>query len=167
MSIKATASTLIITAMALVGDYSTVQSSTPSAIAYESPHKSSGLGSLQSTIARLKEGFLDLDRIYGQAVKAAYESGRFDEERYARNIELLHAVRTLETSLKNANVPTELASDHVELRRAIAKTRNRLAVLDNFYRQFFVSYEEFESLAPAAGLKALADHTTRRLGEIA
>uniref|UniRef100_UPI0013CE8097 hypothetical protein n=1 Tax=Pseudomonas viridiflava TaxID=33069 RepID=UPI0013CE8097 len=121
----------------------------------------------QSTIARLTEGFLDFDGIYGQAVKAAYESGRFDEERYARNIELLHAVRTLETSLKKAAESSVLISDDAGLLKKKAKTRNRLAILDNFYRQFFVSYEEFESLAPPAGLRALADHTTKRPGEIA
>jgi hypothetical protein len=100
-------------------------------------------------------------------MKAAYASGSFDAERFGRNVELLSAIRALEASLKAADVPAELSTDHLGLRRAIAKTRSRLAMLDNFYKQFFVSFEEFDSAASADGLKALADHTTKRLGEIA
>lgn len=167
MSIKATASTLIVTALALVGDYSAAQPVTSPASAYEATHKHPKIRDLRSTISELTRGWCELDQIYSDAVKAAYAADSFDDERFLRNMELLSAVRTLEASLKSANVPLELRADHEALRRAIAKTRSRLAMLDNFYRQFFVSYEEFDSKIPSSALKALADHTTKRLGEIA
>jgi hypothetical protein len=167
MSIKATASTLIVTALALVGDYSAMQPSATPSIAHESLHRYPKVRDLRTTISDLTKGWMELDQIYAEAVKAAYSSDRFDDERYGRNIELLSAIRALEASLKIANVPSELASDHLGLRRAIAKTRSRLAMIDSFYKQFFVSYEEFESSVSPDGLRALADHTTKRLGEIA
>lgn len=168
MSIKATASTLIVTALALVGDYSAIQPLQASSAYHESSsHRHPKIRDLRSTISDLTSGWSELDQIYSEAVKAAYASGTFDDERFLRNIELLSEIRALEASLKAANVPDELSADHLGLRRAIAKTRSRLAMLDNFYKQFFVSFEEFDSAAPADGLKALANHTTKRLGEIA
>jgi hypothetical protein len=167
MSIRATASTLIVTALALVGDYSAIQQPSSASFVHESPSRQPRVKDLRSTIHELTKGWLELDQIYSDVVKNAYASDSFDEERYGRNIELLSAVRALETTLKTASVPLDLVNDHTALRRAIAKTRSRLAMLDNFYRQFFVSYEEFESSLSADGLKALADHTTKRLGEIA
>jgi len=167
MSIKATASTLIVTALALVGDYSAIQPASPTHASHESPYKHPKVRDLRQTIAELTSGWQDLDSIYADALRAAYDSDLFDDERFLRNMELLSAIRTLEVSLKAAAVPSELSSDHLALRRAIAKTRTRLAMLDSFYRQFFVVQEEFESAASPAGLRALADHTTRRLGELA
>jgi len=167
MSIKATASTLIVTALALIGDYSAIQPLTTPSIAHESSQRYPKVRDLRTTISNLTKGWVELDQIYCEAVKAAYTSERFDDERYGRNVELLSAVRALEASLKIASVPSELASDHLGLRRAIAKTRSRLAMIDSFYKQFFVAYEEFETSTSPEGLRALADHTTKRLGEIA
>jgi hypothetical protein len=167
MSIKATAATLIVTALALVGDYSAAQSHAGAAAPHESFYKHPKVRDLRSTISGLTRGWLELDLIYSEAVKAAYTANVFDDERFLRNIELLSAVRTLEASLKSAAVPNELMADHLGLRRAIAKTRSRLAMLDNFYKQFFAAYEEFETAASPQALKYLADHTTKRLGVIA
>lgn len=167
MSITATASTLIVTALALVGDYSAIPPAPSPSAAQESNLKQPKVSDLRATIAELSSGWLGLDQIYADVVKAAYAADSFDDDRYVRNIELLTAVRALEAALKSASVPAELCADHRALRRAVAKTRTRLAILDNFYRQFFVSHETFESAAPGEALKELADHTTKRLGEIA
>jgi hypothetical protein len=166
MSNKA-ASTLIVTALALLGDYSSIQPPSSSAAPHESSYFQPKVRGLRDTISQLTKGWLELDSIYAEAVRSAYANGSFDDERFRRNAELLSAVRTLESSLKTASVPLDLQSDHMDLRRAIAKTRNRLAMLDSFYKQFFVPFEEFESAVSPEGLRALADHTTKRLGEIA
>ncbi|SED31961.1 hypothetical protein SAMN05216205_4899 [Pseudomonas mohnii] len=167
MSIRATASTLIVTALALVGDYSAIQPVGHAHASHEATHRHPKVRDLRQTIAELTKGWQELDSIYTEALRLAYDSNTFDDKRFLRNMELLSATRTLESSLKAAVVPTELSSDHLTLRRAIAKTRTRLAMLDSFYRQFFVVPEEFESAASPAGLRALADHTTRRLSELA
>lgn len=167
MSIRATASTLIVTALALVGDYSAIQPVGPAHSSHEAAHKHPKARDLRQTIAELTRGWKELDSIYAEALRVAYDSNSFDDERFLRNMELLSATRALEASLKAAAVPSEFSSDHLALRRTIAKTRTRLAMLDNFYRQFFVVQEEFESAASPAGLRALADHTTRRLSELA
>ena len=66
-----------------------------------------------------------------------------------------------------AEVPAALQSDHVILRRAVARVRTRMTTIDSIYQQFFVKPEEFQSDLTRAGLRDLAEHTTRKLGLLA
>jgi len=166
MSITA-ASTLIVTALALVGDYCAIEPASHQAASHEAPFKRPNVRDMRATISELTQGWRELDSIYAAVLKTAYDTDALDDERFRRNMELLSAVRVLERSLKTAAVPTELSADHLALRRAVAKTRTRLGMLDSFYRQFFVQPVEFESQLSPDGLRALADRTTKKLGGLA
>lgn len=167
MSMKTAAQGMIVAAFALIGDYSTVATPQYQAPPFEVSAKQSRLNQLRKELAELNTGWVDLDRIYAEAVQVTLKRGIFEDEKFLRNGQLLSAIRVLEGALRDAVVPVDLSADHLALRRAVAKTRTRLATLDTYYRQFFVIPEEFESAADPKGLKALADHTTRRIQELA
>ncbi|MNJ64458.1 hypothetical protein D3C77_604070 [compost metagenome] len=94
-------------------------------------------------------------------------SDTFDKAKYLKNAELLKAVRQLESGLQAANVPVALHDEHQNLRRAVAKVRSRMVVIDGVYQQFFVKPDEFQSALSGPGLRDLADHTTRKLDRLA
>lgn len=167
MSIKAAAPALIVAALALVGDYSTISHQEGSTAVRESCTNPASLSNLRGVIAELTQGWTDLDSVYSQSVAAVVNANYLDDTKYLKNMELLQAVKQLEENLRNAEVPTALQSDHVGLRRAVAKVRTRMTMIDSIYQQFFVKPEEFQSDLTRGGLRDLADHTTRRLGLLA
>jgi len=167
MSMKTAAQGMIVAAFALIGDYSTVATPQYQMPPFEVSSKQNRLNHLRKELAELNSGWMDLDRIYSEAVQVTLKRGIFEDEKFLRNSQLLSAIRVLESGLRDAVVPVELSADHLSLRRTVAKTRNRLATLDTYYRQFFMIPEEFESAADSKALRALADHTTRRIQELA
>jgi len=166
MTVKTAASTLIVTALAVIGDYSSVPRPAPEAAPHRQSAKTDRFSELRVVITELCNGWNALDSVFSEATVAAVKQGELDNEKFLRNSELLSAIRVLEATLRDAVVPQELSADHLALRRAIAGIRSRLATLDIFYRQFFTSPDEFPSEADPIGLKALADHTTRRLDQL-
>lgn len=167
MSIKAAAPALIVAALALVGDYSSISHQHDSSATREASAHPSSLSNLRGVIAKLTQGWKELDSIYSQGIAALIKENSLDDTKYLKNIELLQAVRQLEENLKNADVPSALQQDHIGLRRAVAKVRTRMSTIDSLYQQFFVRPVEFQSELSRAGLRDLADHTTRRLGQLA
>lgn len=167
MPIKAAAPALIVAALALVVDYSTAKLKSPSATPHGPCSTSPTLSNLRGVLADVTHGWLKLDLGYAKTVAAIVNSNSFDDAKYLRNIELLKAVRQLESDLKRAEVPSALSDDHINLRRAVAKVRGRLITIDGVYQQFLMKPEQFPSQLSADGLRDLADHTTRRLGHLA
>ncbi|MGR3892796.1 MULTISPECIES: hypothetical protein [Pseudomonas] len=167
MSIKAAAPALIVAALALVGDYSTISHQEDSRAVRESCANPVSLSNLRGAISELTQGWAELDSVYSQSVAAVMKSSSLDDTKYLKNIELLQAVRQLEENLRLADVPPPLQPDHIALRRAIAKVRTRMTTIDSIYQQFFVKPEEFQSDLSRTGLRDLAEHTTRRLGQLA
>lgn len=167
MSIKAAAPALIVAALALVGQYSTISHQEGTSAVRESCAQPSSLSNLRGVIAELTQGWTELDSVYSQGVAAVINSNYLDDTKYLKNIELLQAVKQLEENLRMAEVPAALQSDHVILRRAVARVRTRMTTIDSIYQQFFVKPEEFQSDLTRAGLRDLAEHTTRKLGLLA
>ncbi|MEN5302682.1 hypothetical protein [Pseudomonas sp. TWI628] len=167
MAIKAAAPALIVAALALVGDYSTLSRQAGTREVREACAPASGLSNLGSVIANVTEGWLKLDSIYAKTVAALVNADTFDEGKYLKNIELLKAVRQLENDLKGANVPEVFNSEHLALRRAVAKVRTRMVAIHGLYQQFSVTPDVFRSELSGEGLRDLADHTTLRLGHLA
>ncbi|WP_298187785.1 hypothetical protein [uncultured Pseudomonas sp.] len=166
MSAKAAAPALIVAALALVGDYSSVS---------EAPNKPrpgnhayyAQASDLSAAISQMVADWAALDIEYIQIVGTVLERNELDESYFLTNMQLLKAVRQLEASLQMAAVPVPVADHHLALRRAIAKVRTRLATIDNQFRQHFVVPTEFESQLSGGALAALATHTTRQLAKLA
>lgn len=161
MSTKAL-SALIVTAMALVGDYSAVLPKQNDS-AYAHDHAFEELTALRKTISDLNDGWIDVDSIYSSVLRRISKSEYLDERLYLSNMEHLKAIRQLEATMAATIVPSTLEDDHLALRRSIARARGRLASIDLVCRQFFVRPDIFESSVDPEGIRALADHTTQRL----
>ncbi|NIF26740.1 hypothetical protein F3J44_10135 [Pantoea sp. Tr-811] len=166
MAVKAAAPALIVAALALIGDYSTLSRQAGASEVHETASATPGLTNLSSLIAAVTQGWLELDAIYATTVAALVDADSFDEASYRNNVELLKAVRQLEHDLKGVSVPSVLAGEHTALRRAVAKVRNRLAVIHAVYQQFSAPAEGFQSELSGDGLRDLADHTTCKLGHL-
>lgn len=81
--------------------------------------------------------------------------------------ELLSNLRGVEVGLKSASVPSELADLHSKARRAIAKGRSRVATFHILVSQAYTVPTVFESRVSGDGLRALAEHATKRIVELA
>ncbi|SDS03672.1 hypothetical protein SAMN05216198_1037 [Halopseudomonas litoralis] len=81
--------------------------------------------------------------------------------------ELLKNLRGVEVGLKGADVPAELMDLHMQVRRAIAKGRSRVAAFYSLAWQAYTEPKVVAARASGEGLRSLADHTTRRLVELA
>ncbi|MDM9601310.1 hypothetical protein QTN23_17470 [Pseudomonas shirazica] len=167
MPVKAAAPALIVAALALVGDYTTLSLQSRAVEVREASATPPSSPDLRSVIAELTHGWLVLESIYSRRVIALMKSDTFDQTKYLKNAELLKAVRQLEGGLQAANVPTALYDEHQNLRRAVAKVRSKMVVIDGIYQQFFLTPDEFQSALSAPGLRDLADHTTRKLNRLA
>ncbi|MFJ4066350.1 hypothetical protein ACIPW4_13740 [Pseudomonas sp. NPDC089996] len=163
MSIKAAAPALIVAALALVGDYSTLSRQGGFAQVREASAAPSGLSDLSGVIGLITQGWLELDSIYAKNVVTLVSADAFDNAKYVKNIELLKAVRQLESDLKGASVPTALQNEHLGLRRAVARVRTRMVAIDSFYQQFLVKPAEFQSELSGEALRDLADHTSDKV----
>lgn len=167
MSAKAAAPALIVAAMALVGDYSAGAETANHTRAAQHQSVPFRKEDIREVIAKMVRDWNALDADYVKIVAGLVEYNRFDEEQFLKNMELLKATRQLEAALQQAQVPEILNSEHMALRRAIAKVRGRLVTVDHLFRQHFVSPDEFETSLPGKALSDLADHTNRQLAKLA
>ena len=165
MSTKAL-SPLIVTAMAVVSDYSAAVPKQNEAF-YVQAHRAENVNKLQATITELTAGWNEVEDLYRSILRKVSDSHELDDRLYLSNMESLKAVRQLEAVLASAPAPAALDTEHMELRRAIARARGRLAAIDLLCRQFFMKPEVFDSVVNPEGLRALADHTTQRLVRLA
>ncbi|MVW75364.1 hypothetical protein [Pseudomonas xionganensis] len=167
MSAKAAAPALIVAAMALVGDYSAAAEGANQARPTQHQAAPFKQEDIRSVIAKMVSDWTALDADYVKIVSSLVEFSRFDEEQFLKNMQLLKATRQLETALQQAAVPEILSSEHMALRRAIAKVRGRLVTVDHLFRQHFVVPDEYQSALPGKALSDLADHTNRQLAKLA
>lgn len=88
-------------------------------------------------------------------------------EGYAHIGAMLKDLRGVEIGLKSASVPVELADLHMSARRAIASGRSWVAAVHLLASQAYEAPETFESDIDLEGLRALAEHSTKRLVQLA
>lgn len=168
MAIKTAATSLIMATLGLVGDFAAAESAArPLAMQIEHPAQQARHAELRRLLTELREGFLDLDKIYSQALQATLKRDSFDAELFERLPELITQARGLEVALRGMAAPEHLADEHMALRRAVAKVRGRLVQLESLLIQTHETPRYVESNIDMAGLKALADHTTQRLTQLA
>ncbi len=79
----------------------------------------------------------------------------------------LDSFRGMELTLRSAIVPEGLAEVHMDLRRSMARAREKMAITHSLLSQMLTVPESFESTADGEGLRALAEHSTQRLIELA
>lgn len=75
-------------------------------------------------------------------------------------------LRFAERAFRSVDVPDGMKNDYVLVLRALAKARSVAATNDSLIRQITTIPETYESEVNLDALKKLADHTTRRLGEL-
>lgn len=76
-------------------------------------------------------------------------------------------IREVEVELKESEVPDQLLSLHNDVRRAVAKVRSCMVLLQDVTRQAMTVPEVVSGTADPEGIRALAQHTTKRLIELA
>ena len=81
--------------------------------------------------------------------------------------EYVQQLRDLETLLKAIEVPEQFEGLHANLRRALAKGRSSLVLLQDLTLQAMKSPVVVPGVAGPVAIRALADHTTKRLVELA
>lgn len=81
--------------------------------------------------------------------------------------EYVQQLRDLETLLKTIEVPEQFEGLHANLRRALAKGRSSLVLLQDLTLQAMKSPVVVPGIASPVAIRALAEHTTRRLVELA
>lgn len=81
--------------------------------------------------------------------------------------EYVQQLRDLETLLKTIEVPEQFEGLHANLRRALAKSRSSLVLLQDLTLQAMKSPVVVPGVASPAAIRALAEHTTKRLVELA
>ncbi len=166
MSAKAAAPALIVAALALVGDYSSASEITNHTKPGHHANQAQN-NDLRLVISKMVADWSALDAEYIPIVGAVLANNALDDRYYLTNMQLLKAVRQLEASMEMAAVPAVLADNHLALRRAIAKVRSRLAIIDSQFRQHFVMPSEFDSQLSGRALTDLAENTTRQLAKLA
>ncbi|CAD5377126.1 conserved hypothetical protein [Pseudomonas sp. OF001] len=168
MAIKTTATSLIMAALAVVGDYSVAEPAVkPVAAQVERPALQVRRAELRRVLEDLRTGFLELDDLYGQALQVTLKRDCFDAELFERLPELIAQARGLEAALRGVEVPDYLSEEHMGLRRAVARMRGRLVQLESLLIQTHETPRYVESSIDMDGLKALAEHTTQRLARLA
>lgn len=167
MANKKASTALIFSALALVGDYSSIPLNHAHAAPIERAAKQLKLSGMKRMLDDLNKGWQELDSVYAEVTRVTLESSNFDAEKFNRIASLLLATRGLETALRSAEPPADLREEHLDLRRAVAKTRSRLATLDSLFKQATQKPFYVNTGMDTDGLKALAEHSTRRLTEIA
>ncbi|KIY18163.1 hypothetical protein RD00_13925 [Pseudomonas amygdali pv. tabaci] len=80
---------------------------------------------------------------------------------------LLESVRGMEITLRSIEVPDGLHPLHMNFRRALARARESISVLYSLTSQTMTIPADVDSGINPEGLKALAEHSTKRLIELA
>lgn len=106
-----------------------------------------------------EQTFMALAKKYSQGDARDY----IEYEGISRLARLLKSVRGIEYGLKNVEVPEPLTGLHLEVRRALAKGRSWLSVTHDLAKQSFDVPVVAESRLNADAVRALAEHTTKRL----
>jgi len=167
LSVNASASALFVAAFALISDYSSLVDQVNKQPTEQVAEHSEEVTRLRSVIIGLTKGWSELDEQYARNVSSLATATSLDDERFSRNMELLKATRQLEDALKDTPIPAILLKEHNQFRRSVARVRSRMATMDMMYRQYFVMPEEFPTSLRSADLIELANHTTKRIPQIA
>lgn len=118
--------------------------------------------------------FQEMSQAFGKIIKSLMSSNpvRMPEhmdahESLAELGSLLESIRGMEQALKSAVVPEGLDTLHLSFRRSMAQARESVAITYNLTCQMVTVPEDTDSGIDMDGLKALADHSTRRLIKLA
>ncbi|MDR6711233.1 hypothetical protein J2W83_000823 [Pseudomonas hunanensis] len=167
MDYRNRAAQLLLSAMALVGGYRDVSESSQSGHSFQIGTRNADIATIQQELAELTRGWKDLDRFFADALTASPTNQNSGCMEFGRASHLLHAIRALEISLKNATPPFLLMADHTSFRRAVAGVRGRLFQLDSLHKQAITAPSHVDSAIDFDGLRALADFTSAALAKIA
>lgn len=156
---------LLFAGFALLGDYSAIQNAKPTSnVEMRSNQMQGKVYQLKRTVRELVDGYAAVEEIYFNACQVVAKTGRFDGERYKTLLSHLRQIRELEAALKLAVPPGEIAAEHLQLRKAVARVRSRLAQLESIHRQIVDIHQHvFDSDINHEGLKVLATVSTTKL----
>lgn len=161
---------VITAALGLLVGYDSAVAAETAGYSASAPHEQKQeLQALAEEIHALVRNAKELERTY-MSVAKSYAQGSLSpipQDAYLKLTELLTNLRGVELGLKNAEVPVPLSSLHMEARRAIAKGRSWVAVVHDIMRQASVPPDSIDGKANGEALRALADHATKRLVELA
>lgn len=101
------------------------------------------------------------------AISKGFPSHMLTEEQAKKLAIMMLGTRKMESDVRNTAVPSGLEGLHSELRRALAEARSEVVVTFEMVRQIRGKPEDVEGRVDMNGLKALAEHSTKRLMDLA
>ncbi|AVH38079.1 hypothetical protein AL532_17900 [Pseudomonas monteilii] len=110
---------------------------------------------------------LQFAEINKHALSKGFPKHMLTEEQTKNLAVILLGIRKIESDLKKTVAPNGLETLHAELRRTLAEARSEVVVTFEMARQIRFKPEQVEGRIDMNGLKALADHSTRKLLELA
>lgn len=171
MSTKVTS--VLMATMALLGHYAM---GTAPSTAFPSPDVNAPRelrqesDALASVIRSLISGMNLVESEYARIVKKLLSGASIqllqqhpNPEDLAQMAAVLASIRGVELALKNTAAPAELASLHLELRKATANARSRMEQVHSLHRQAITIPDVVDGLADTDALKVLAKHSTAQL----
>lgn len=160
---------VVMTVAVLLSGYESLAADAPTADSAlsEIHDRKQAVQNLESEIKRSITIFSDISSKFSEMNKSIIRTGipkhMLADEHVKSLIAQMISIRQIEADLKNAKHPEQLASTHMELRRAVAEARSEIVITYDFHRQQLATPVVLESDTDLQGLRALADQSTKRL----
>lgn len=158
---------VISAALGLMVGYDSALAQCASAHAQGAPHEQQqSMQRLAEEIHKVIRQAEELERTFMSLAKKCSTNGviaHIPPEGYSTLAQLVTNLRGVELGLKKSEVPEPLADLHAKLRRAVAKGRSWVVVVQDMTRQFYTAPNIIDGQADGQALKALAEHATQRL----
>lgn len=167
---------VLMAALAVVGNYGTAASDQQAVNRDGGPRHEANQQTdrLVADIHGVIKDFQEMSQAFGKIIKTLMSSNpvRMPDhmdtyETLAELGSLLESIRGMEQAAKSAVAPEGLDTLHLNFRRSMAQARESIAITYSLTRQMVTVPQDTDSGIDVDGLKALADHSTRRLIELA
>ncbi|MFV1943910.1 hypothetical protein VPH49_24230 [Pseudomonas luteola] len=122
---------------------------------------------IDKSLKELRDVTDKFSEINRHIVKHGIPEKMLEHQHVVQLVGMMIGIRKMEADLKNSSPPAPLAEQHMRLRKAMAAARFEIVATYDFHRQALSGPKHFESDINMEGLKALADHSTKRLLELA
>ncbi len=167
---SSTAPAVITAALGLLVGYDSAMAVTSPSAPPTQNERNQDIQRLADNIHEVAAAAKTLEETFSNLIRGSVKAdirGFFAWEGIQPLADVLQSVRGVEVGLKSATVPEELEALHMDMRKAIAKGRARVATFHSMVCQAYGIPDVVEAKASASGLQALAEHSTKRLIELA
>lgn len=155
----------------VLGSYESVMAESRPAVSAQMPRGQAGAiqpieSELSKSIKAVNVAAMQFAQINKSIMKSGIPKHMLTDDHLRSLAALMIGIRKIESDLKAAVYPEQLAGQHQLLRRAVAETRSEIVATYDFHRQLLHKPEVLESDIDMDGLRLLAERSTKRLLEL-